>query len=141
MILREAALADVPALVPLMATLGYPTDEARLRRGFAAILADPSYRTVLAEDEGAVVGLVGMRSGLRYEAGAFVQLAALVVADGHQGRGVGSALVGEVEAWARAQGAELITLNSGHHRSDAHRFYEGLGYQATGLRFSKRLGR
>jgi GNAT superfamily N-acetyltransferase len=138
-LLREARIEDIPALVPLMNTLGYPTDEARLRRSLAAILADASYRTVVAEEDGAIVGLVGMRRGLRYEAGAFVQLAALVVADGHQGRGIGSALVREVESWARAQGALLITLNSGHHRLAAHRFYERLGYEATGLRFSKRL--
>src|SRR5438477_8672214 len=102
--LREARIEDVPALVPLMDTLGYPTDQARLGEALAAILADASYRTVVAEEDGAVVGLVGMRRGRRYEAGAFVQLAALVVAEGHQGRGIGSALVCEVEVWARAQG-------------------------------------
>jgi ribosomal protein S18 acetylase RimI-like enzyme len=137
--LREALIEDVPALVPLMGTLGYPTDEGRLREGLAAILADPSYRTVVAEEGDSVVGLVGMRRGLRYEAGSYVQLAALVVAEGQQGRGVGSALVREVERWARAQGARMITLNSAHHRTDAHRFYERLGYEATGLRFSKRI--
>jgi hypothetical protein len=75
-ILREVTPDDVPGLAPLMAALGYPTDEARLRAGMGAIMADPGYRTVVAEDGGRLVGMVGMRRGLRYEAGTFVQLAA-----------------------------------------------------------------
>jgi GNAT superfamily N-acetyltransferase len=137
--LREATLEDVPRLVPLMAALGYPTDEATLGAGFGAILGHPDYRTVVAEVDGALAGLVGMRKGLRYEGGAFVQLAALVVADAYQGRGVGGALVAEVERWTREQGAMLITLNSGHHRLEAHRFYQRRGYESSGLRFAKRL--
>jgi GNAT superfamily N-acetyltransferase len=138
-ILRDATLADAPALVPLMAALGHPTDAAALGAGLAAILGHPDYRTVVAAEGGQPVGLVGMRRGLRYESGGFVQLAALVVDPAHQGRGIGRALVRAVEDWARGLGAEMVTLNSGHHRTSAHRFYERQGYAATGLRFVKRL--
>jgi GNAT superfamily N-acetyltransferase len=138
-ILHEATFADVPALVPLMAELGYPTDSATLGASLAAILGHPDYRTVVAAEGDRLVGLVGMRRGLRYEAGGFVQLAALVVDPAHQGRGVGRALVRAVEDWARELGAEMVTLSSGHHRTSAHRFYERQGYAATGLRFVKRL--
>jgi GNAT superfamily N-acetyltransferase len=138
-ILREATAEDVPALVPLVAALGYPTDAARLGAAMAAILAHPDYRTVVAEEGGRLLGLAGMRRGLGYEVGLFVQFAALVVDPDHQGRGIGRALVREVEGWARSLGAEVVTLNSGHHRAGAHRFYERLGYAATGLRFVKRL--
>jgi hypothetical protein len=71
MILRPVAIEDVPRLTPLMGTLGYPTTEERLRGGLAAILADPSYRTIVAEEGDRIVGLAGMRRGLRYEAGLF----------------------------------------------------------------------
>lgn len=109
MILREADIADVPGLVPLLAALGYPTTEERLREGMAPILADASDRTVVAEEDGRLVGMTGMRRGLRDEAGNFVQLAALVVDPSARGRGVGRALVADVEAWARSLEAEIIT--------------------------------
>lgn len=137
--LRDATLEDAPVLARLMGALGYPSDEEAVRNGLEAIMAHPDYRTVLAELDGAVVGMVGMRRGLRWEGAPFVQLAALVVDEAAQGRGVGTALVRETEAWARAQGAGMITLNSGHHREAAHRFYKKLGYEPTGLRFLKRL--
>jgi GNAT superfamily N-acetyltransferase len=139
MILRPVAIEDVPRLTPPMGTLGYPTTEETLRGGLAAILADPSYRTIVAEEGDRIVGLAGMRRGLRYEAGLFVQLAALIVDEQFEGRGIGTALVAEVEAWARSIGARMVTLNSGHHRDAAHRFYRRRGYESTGLRFLKLL--
>ena len=51
---------------------------------------------LMAEEAGAIVGLVGSPCGLRHKADVFVQFAAPVVDPGHQGRSVGAALVGEL---------------------------------------------
>jgi GNAT superfamily N-acetyltransferase len=45
-----------------------------------------------------------------------------------------------VEAWARENGAASLHLTAARYREGAHRFYERIGYEATGLRFVRRLG-
>jgi hypothetical protein len=44
-----------------------------------------------------------------------------------------------MESWSKERGAQSLLLTSGNHRTEAHRFYETLGFSATGLRFIKRL--
>jgi GNAT superfamily N-acetyltransferase len=52
---------------------------------------------------------------------------------------VGRALVSTVERWARDQGASRLSLTSGLHRAEAHRFYEHLGYEEKGVRLARPL--
>ena len=49
-------------------------------------------------------------------------------------RGLGHALVGRVEAWAREHGAAAVTLWSDTRFTDAHRLYGRRGYVDTGRR-------
>ncbi len=53
--------------------------------------------------------------------------------------GIGSALIKTVEGWIRSQGASLVMINSGTHRTDAHNFYEQAGYVSKGVSFAKKL--
>ena len=45
-----------------------------------------------------------------------------------------------VEAWAHAAGAMRIVVNARTDRTAAQKFYEGVGYAATGVRLGKALG-
>ena len=44
-----------------------------------------------------------------------------------------------LEQEARARGGKTMVLNTAHRRSDAHAFYESLGYEHTGRRYAKNL--
>lgn len=50
------------------------------------------------------------------------------VAEDWRGRGIGSALIGHLEAWAAAHGAQRIILNVSESNVDAIRLYRALGY-------------
>lgn len=54
---------------------------------------------------------------------------------------MGRLLITEAEAWAKKQGCGEVRLRSNVAREDAHRFYEGIGYEvrATSLVFRKAL--
>jgi len=71
--------------------------------------------------------------------GVYVRLVALVTSEKGSGRGVGTALVRQVERSGRERGASEIFINSGVQRESARRFYERLGYQVTGVRLSREL--
>jgi GNAT superfamily N-acetyltransferase len=51
------------------------------------------------------------------------------VVEGWRGRGIGRALIGHLEAWAIARGAERIILNVSEANADAIRLYHDLGYR------------
>jgi GNAT superfamily N-acetyltransferase len=139
-VLREATPDDAAAYVQLMAVLGYPTTLAAARTRLETIGRDPDYCTVVAEQSGVIKALLGLWRGWVYEVDEpIVQLLVLVVDTEAQGQGIGTALVQHAEKWARAQGADGISLVSGYHRPAAHRFYEHRGYHAHGHVFLKKL--
>ena len=137
---RDADAQDANAVAALISRLGYPTNESEMGSRLAAISQDPTYRTFVATVGTMVIGVACGGLGRYYEKnGLYGRLVLLAVDDQWQRRGIGRALVTAVETWAYAQGANLMLVNSGHHRNDAHRFYERLGYAATGLRFVRQL--
>jgi GNAT superfamily N-acetyltransferase len=56
------------------------------------------------------------------------QIEAVRVAAGRRGAGIGEALIRDAIARARDAGCSLVQLTTDRQRSDAHRFYERLGF-------------
>jgi GNAT superfamily N-acetyltransferase len=67
-------------------------------------------------------------------------LAILAVAEGAEGRGVGSLLLQSGEAWARERGYRRLTLNVFEKNARARALYDRLGYTVETLRYVKALG-
>ncbi|MEC7764549.1 MAG: GNAT family N-acetyltransferase [Pseudomonadota bacterium] len=57
-----------------------------------------------------------------------------------RGQGIGAALIADAEDRARAADATLMQFTSNRARTDAHRFYERLGFKPTHAGFKKDLG-
>lgn len=56
-------------------------------------------------------------------------------------QGVGRALITCAENWAKEQGINIVRLNSGSSRKEAHEFYRAMGYddEKMQIRFLKKL--
>ncbi len=138
--IRTAGLDESPAIARLMTQLGYPTSPDEMKERLAAILPDSDYMTFVAEHQKEVVGVIGVGVNRYYEKnGTYGRLLALVVDEKMKGHGIGASLVAEAEGWLNERAVGSIVVNSGKQRNDAHRFYERLGYEETGLRFVKLL--
>jgi len=61
----------------------------------------------------------------------------MVVEEGLRSQGIGAALVRAAEAWLKERGCGVIEVTSNLVRTDAHRFYERIGYERTSLRFAR----
>jgi GNAT superfamily N-acetyltransferase len=137
--IRDARPDDAAAVADLLGQLGSATEalavERRLER--LRIVGD---RVVVAEVDGAVAGLAHLQVGptIEYERPA-AKLAALVVDEPRRGQGVGRALVEAIELEARSRGCELLYLTTSERRDDAHAFYERMGLEHTGRRYSRAL--
>jgi GNAT superfamily N-acetyltransferase len=136
---RDARDEDSAAIARLLVQLGYPTATDAVTERMRRLLAAGD-RLVVAEVDGRVVGLARLHvsSSLEYDTPAG-QLAALVVDEHHRGSGVGRALVEAMEAEARARGCGVFFLTTAEGRADAHAFYERLGLERTGRRYTKLL--
>jgi GNAT superfamily N-acetyltransferase len=138
-LVRPIEDSDFPGMVALMEDLGYPATEEELRGRFQRLTA-PLYHTLVAVVDGQVVGFIGLMCLPVYEYNREVGwILALSVSSRHQRRGIGRALMQAAEVYYHARGVEDIRVHSGQQRTEAHVFYESLGYRKTGYRLLKTL--
>jgi GNAT superfamily N-acetyltransferase len=128
--LRTARLTDAGDITRLAAQLGYEVDAAALADRLDRILARSGERFLVAEIDGRVVGWLHAGVWEDVEAEAFAVIGGLVVDRAHRNRGIGRVLLDDAERWAREQGVSVVRLWSSTTRTDAHRFYQRMGYTA-----------
>ncbi|WP_433891924.1 N-acetyltransferase family protein [Streptomyces sp. CA-111067] len=142
MIFRLATRRDLPAMVALLSNpdedvlvdpLTVEVGEAYLR-AFEAVDADPRNELlVLDEGDGTVLGCLQLTyiPGLGRRGIERALIEAVRVRADRRGAGLGRALLTEAIARARTRGCGLVQLTSGKRRTDAHRFYDALGFVAS----------
>ena len=138
---RRAVPADLAAIVALLAddpiastreTAGPQLDPA-YRNAFAAIERDPNQLLAVAERGGQVIGVLQLSfiPGLTRRGMWRGQIEGVRVAAEERGSGVGRAMLEWAVGECRKRGCGLVQLTSDKRRSDAHGFYEALGFEAT----------
>jgi GNAT superfamily N-acetyltransferase len=135
--IRDGRLADAAAIAALLTQLGYPSDEAAVeeRLDRLQIVGD---RIVVAEVEGKIAGVAHLQVTPALERHTPVaRIGALIVDEAHREQGIGRALVEALEVEARLRGCELLYVTTSDRRDDARAFYERLGLEATGRRYSR----
>ncbi|SRR6266568_8239155 len=139
MIFREAARADLPAIIGLLAddVLGRARDHVAVddayERAFAAIDADPRNLLVVADDGGDVVGFLQITyiPGLGRHGAERSLIEAVRIRSDLRGQGIGTELMKWAIEQAKSRGCALVQLTSDKSRAAAHRFYAGLGFVAS----------
>ncbi|MCU6681742.1 aminoalkylphosphonate N-acetyltransferase [Leclercia sp. H6W5] len=139
--LRPATAEDVDAVYGLICELKQAElDRSAFHAGFAANLLDHNMRYQLAEQNGYIVGMIGLHMQFHlHHANWIGEIQELVVMPQARGLKVGSQLLAWAEAFARQAGAEMTELSTSVKRLDAHRFYLREGYTQSHFRFTKPL--
>ncbi|MFC4112291.1 GNAT family N-acetyltransferase [Nonomuraea zeae] len=139
LIFRQARRDDVPAIVAMLADdhlgatrEGDPGDE-RYLTAFERIDANPFDELIVAEQEGKVVGTMQLTylAGLSRLGAERCQIEAVRVAATTRGQGLGRKMIEWAVDRARARGCAVVQLTSDKSRTDAHRFYDSLGFTAS----------
>lgn len=94
---------------------------------------------LVAEEGGACAGFVDVSARTHFTGTEEAYVGELVVAESHEGRGAGTALMAAAEGWAREQGLGLIVLDTGTRNERARRFYARLGYAEESVMLAKVL--
>lgn len=138
---RELELGDFSDVIGLIKNeLGYDGISSEIYDRIMKIYENEDYTTLVAEQDGKVIGFVGMVRGLAFEiSGEYIRIIALAVKREYQNHGVGTRLAEAAEDYAYHIGASSIALTSGLKRSDAHLFYNRIGYTKKGYSFIKQI--
>jgi len=136
---RDARPDDAPALAALLAELGYPAPDAVVAERLEALRQEGEVVLVAARG-GDRLGVLSIHvTPVLHRPTPVARLTLLVVPERARGQGVGRALVEAGERILAARGCALVEVTSNRRRTDAHAFYERLGYEATSLRLKKDL--
>ena len=139
--IRKATAADSALIAPLLSQLGYPADPHDVADRFAGLTSSGD-TALLAMRNGEAIGFASVHATpVLHRPAPVGRVTSLVVADGVRGQGVGRALMSEAERLLAERGCGLIEVTSNRSRTEAHAFYEKLGYVATSFRFAKTLER
>ncbi|GGV31784.1 GNAT family acetyltransferase [Kitasatospora herbaricolor] len=145
--IRRATADDLPAIVamladdPLGSTRESPEDLTPYRSAFRRIEDDPQQHLVVAVRDGRTVGTLQLTliPGLSRKGSTRAVVEAVRVHADERGGGLGSRLIEWAVDTSRALGANLVQLTSDAGRTDAHRFYERLGFTGSHLGFKLQL--
>lgn len=140
LVVRTAVLADLPVILELYRHLALPAygqdkemEPREAERLFCEIAADPRQHLLVAEVAGRVMGtvLLEVYPNLTHGGQPSGVIENMVVLPEERRRGVGAALLREVDRLAREHRCYKLSLTSHQDRPQAHAFYQRMGWQRS----------
>ncbi|MGW2170912.1 N-acetyltransferase family protein [Streptomyces sp. NPDC001705] len=145
--IRRTTAADLPAVVamladdPLGAQRESPDDLDRYLAALERLDADPNQHVVVAVRDSRVVGTLQLTivPGLSRRGATRSIIEGVRIHADERGSGLGTQLIEWAIDESRRQGCRLVQLTSDKTRTDAHRFYERLGFSSSHTGFKLQL--
>lgn len=139
--MRKADINDASVICRICTDdLGYECSEEFVSNRLKNI--DGSREVVFAaEVDGTVVGYIHAEIYNTLYFASMINILGLAVSRDNRRQGVGRALITCAENWAKEQEINIVRLNSGSSRKEAHEFYRAMGYdnEKMQVRFLKNL--
>ncbi|MFD9302718.1 GNAT family N-acetyltransferase [Streptomyces sp. NPDC060048] len=147
LLIRPAAEADLAAIVemladdPLGAARESPDDLIPYAEALKRLVDDPRQHVVVAVRAGRVVGTLQLTivPGLSRKGSTRSIIEGVRVHADERGSGLGTRFIEWAVERSRTEGCQIVQLTSDATRTDAHRFYERLGFTASHVGFKLQL--
>lgn len=141
--IRPAVPDDISAIVAMLADdpLGSqresPDDPTPYLSAMERVTSDPNQHLMVAVRDGRVVGTLQLTiiPGLSRKGATRALIEAVRIHADERGSGLGTQLIEWAIDESRHQDCRLVELTSDATRTDAHRFYERLGFVASHVGF------
>lgn len=143
--IRSATESDLARILALFAELNpddEPLPEARASETWGRILAQEGHEILVAELDDRVVGccVLVVVPNLSRSARPFAVIENVIVDSRYRRRGIGARILQEASDAARREGCYKVMFMSSAKRTEAHRFYETVGFDGSSKRaFERRL--
>ena len=137
--IRNATVDDAAAIAALIGQLGYDATRAEVEERLRRIEAS-GHAVLVAEAEAEVIGCLSTSTmHVLHRPAPVGRISMMVVDEALRNRGVGAALVRMAERTLAERGCYMVGVTSHVRRTEAHRFYERLGYERTSVRLAREL--
>jgi GNAT superfamily N-acetyltransferase len=148
--IRRALHADLSAIIELLAddVLGQsrelvsnpPADE--YVDAFQAIDTDPNQLLAVMVDDSCVVGTMQLTfiPGIARRGALRGQIEAVRIASNRRGEHLGERMFEWAIAQCRSRRCAFVQLTTDRSRTDAHRFYDRIGFEPTHIGYKLKLG-
>jgi GNAT superfamily N-acetyltransferase len=126
---------DGPALLPLLAQLGYPTTLAEIKQRLQNFSHLPGHRVAVATVSDQVTGWVAWSASPTFVTDQMrFRIEGLVIDKAYRRHGIGKKLMQFVENFAQQWQPAIIELTSSVKRAQegTHAFYQSIGYNNEG---------
>jgi ribosomal protein S18 acetylase RimI-like enzyme len=148
--IRLANTADEAALVQFAARLAHfdlpawrSAEEIASADARAMLAAARALRhddeVFIAERDGTPVGCLHVLMATDFFGRRHAHISVIATSESAEGSGVGRALIAHAEAWGRARGVALLTLNVFERNVRARGLYEATGFSPEVLKYAKPL--
>lgn len=129
--IRTMVAEDADAVATLFPDLGYSATTAQVRERYSQIVKRPNNALFIAAQDDKIVGWVHVYGVRLLESEGYAEIGGIVIRSAWQRQGIGTQLIQRAERWAFEHNYLRVRLRSGVHRSEAHCFYEALGYSKS----------
>ena len=138
---RQAKCEDLPEIVRLLADDFLGTTRERYEsplpesyvNAFEEIDVDKNNELIVAENDGEVIGTlqITFTPSISFQGGKRATVESVRVDEKYRGQGIGKELIKWAINRAREENCVAMQLTTNADRTDAHRFYENLGFKKS----------
>ena len=138
--IRRIAAEDVAAITALSYQLGYPLSAEQILQNINAVMKNNRHDAFVAVYENKVIGWIGLAHCILIEMPPYCEINGLVVDNKYRKLGVGKMLIEKAKQWAKekarlndkvGQGNDKLRVRCNVIRTEAHLFYQHLGFKET----------
>lgn len=119
---------DAEEVNRLSRQLGYPLSSEQTLQNITAVMQSKDHTAFVAVYENKIVGWIGAAYAIMIEVMPHCEINGLVTDENYRGKGVGKLLIGKVKQWAKEKNIDKLSLRCNVKRTEAHLFYEHLGF-------------
>ena len=127
--IREMLPEDAIRVNLLSGQLGYPLSREQTLKNIQAVVRSKMHTAFVALDKNTIVGWIGAANAIMIEVMPLCEINGLVIDEQYRGKGVGKLLIERVTQWAKENGNDKLSLHCNIKRTDAHLFYEHMGFR------------
>ncbi|MCV0410490.1 GNAT family N-acetyltransferase [Nitrosopumilus sp.] len=145
-VIRESMVKDIPVILGLLYELGRPRPQKdseieSFRKLVKQYIDDTDKKILVAEFDGIeIIGMVSIIFLSRLnQTSRELYIPELIVQEKFQNQGIGKKLINSCISIAKEKKCHRIRLESGNKRKESHKFYKKLGFEQSGLSFTKNL--
>jgi GNAT superfamily N-acetyltransferase len=127
--IRRILKEDAANITALSHQLGYSLSPQQTLQNIDAVMKNKDHDAFVAVNNNKVIGWIGVAQSIQIEIPSYCEINGLVVDNKYRKHGVGKMLIEKAKQWGKEKGNNQLGVHCNVKRTEAHLFYQHLGFQ------------